>query len=117
MLPTQFVLTNVDVWNPDGVLAKKDVWVEGGRIQRIEATGTKAVPEGAAHLNGEGQALLPAGLDLQVHLRVPGQPEKETPETGLRAALRGGFGAVLTMPNTQPVIDRPEIVERARRDL
>ena len=41
----------------------------------------------------------------QVHLRVPGQAHKETPETGMKAALHGGYAAVLTMPNTNPTVD------------
>lgn len=51
-----------------------------------------------------------AFVDIHVHLREPGQTHKETIETGCRAALRGGFGAVAAMPNTTPVIDAPELV-------
>jgi len=49
--------------------------------------------------------LIPAGIDIQVHLRVPGQAHKETAEAGLTASLVGGLAAVVTMPNTKPVID------------
>lgn len=54
---------------------------------------------------------IPSLIDMHVHLREPGFTQKETIETGLRAAIKGGFGAVLVMPNTNPVNDTPEITE------
>jgi dihydroorotase len=44
-----------------------------------------------------------------VHFREPGQEYKETILTGSRAAAAGGFTAVCTMPNTDPVNDDPAI--------
>jgi dihydroorotase len=58
-------------------------------------------------------------VDLHVHLREPGGEISETLETGLAAAVAGGFTAVCSMPNTKPVTDRPELVratiEKAKR--
>lgn len=54
---------------------------------------------------------IPSLIDMHVHLREPGFEDKETIETGLRAGIKGGFGAVLAMPNTNPVNDTPEITE------
>lgn len=48
---------------------------------------------------------IPALIDMHVHLREPGYECKETIETGLNAAYKGGFGAVCAMPNTKPVCD------------
>jgi dihydroorotase len=48
---------------------------------------------------------------MHVHLREPGNPEKETIATGTAAAVAGGFTAVAAMPNTNPAIDSPELVE------
>jgi dihydroorotase len=45
-----------------------------------------------------------------VHLRVPGQEEKEDLASGLAAAAAGGFGTVVSMANTAPVVDDPAIV-------
>lgn len=50
----------------------------------------------------------PGFIDVHVHFRDPGVPEAETTETGLCSAGRGGFSAVVTMPNTTPAIDSPE---------
>ena len=52
--------------------------------------------------------LMPAFVDLHAHFRDPGFPEKETLESGSLAAAAGGFGTVVCMANTNPVIDRLE---------
>lgn len=54
---------------------------------------------------------LPSFIDMHVHFRDPGFIEKETILTGLKSAYFGGFGAVCTMPNTNPVCDNPKIAE------
>ncbi|MGZ3696445.1 MAG: amidohydrolase family protein, partial [Bdellovibrionota bacterium] len=59
---------------------------------------------------------IPTGIDLQVHLRFPGQPDKETLEGGLESALYGGYDSVVTMPNTNPFLDKPEILSAAIAD-
>ena len=57
----------------------------------------------------------PGFVDVHVHFRDPGVPEAETTATGLAAARRGGFAAVVTMPNTTPPVDSPAAVESHRR--
>lgn len=47
-------------------------------------------------------------VDVHVHFREPGYSYKETIATGSRAAAHGGYGAVCTMPNLDPVPDTPE---------
>ncbi|SLM31105.1 Dihydroorotase (modular protein) [Desulfamplus magnetovallimortis] len=56
-----------------------------------------------------GMVVVPGLIDMHVHLREPGQEYKETIETGLKAAARGGFTAVCPMPNTNPVNDNAQI--------
>lgn len=53
---------------------------------------------------------LPALVDMHVHLREPGFTEKETLQTGMAAAIAGGYGAICAMPNTLPVADNPETI-------
>ena len=55
--------------------------------------------------------VLPGFLDLHVHFREPGREDEETILSGAKAAIAGGFTAVCTMPNTQPVTDNRETVE------
>ena len=52
----------------------------------------------------------PGFIDVHVHFRDPGVPEAETTASGLEAARRGGFAAVVTMPNTTPACDSPEAI-------
>jgi dihydroorotase len=112
------LIRDVEIWNADGVRARQDLKVRSGRIEAILAHDPSApVPGGVRVVEGKGHVLLPLGVDLQVHLRVPGQPQKETPETGLKAALKGAYGAVLSMPNTKPVIDTPEVLAMAREQV
>lgn len=115
-----FVIKNAKVWNArEATDALKDVYVWGTKVHKIMPAGVVPQSLGGewAELDAKGKVLLPAGVDLQVHLRVPGQAEKELPLTGLMAALRGGVTAVLTMPNTKPVIDEPKVIELAEAAL
>jgi len=50
-------------------------------------------------------------IDMHVHFREPGFEFKETILTGSLSAFQGGFTRVCTMPNTNPVIDNPELVK------
>ena len=60
--------------------------------------------------DGQGGTLAPALIELHAHLREPGQTEKEDLASGLAAAAAGGYGTVVCMPNTRPVIDDPALV-------
>ena len=60
----------------------------------------------------ETRLTFPGFIDVHVHFRDPGVPEAETTASGLEAAFRGGFAAVVTMPNTAPAIDSPEAIRR-----
>jgi len=51
-----------------------------------------------------GLVVMPAFIDMHAHFRYPGQSEKEDLDSGLRAAAAGGFGSLVLMPNTNPVI-------------
>ena len=56
-------------------------------------------------LNQSEYALIPGFCDVHVHFREPGFSYKETIRSGCRAAARGGYTAVCTMPNLNPVPD------------
>ena len=84
-----------------------DVLIEEGMIRRIEPQISVAADE---VLEAAGQVVSPGFVDIHVHLREPGGEISETLDTGLAAAVAGGFTAVCPMPNTKPVIDRPELV-------
>ncbi len=54
---------------------------------------------------------IPSLIDMHTHLRDPGFTQKETLETGVKAAIKGGYGAILAMPNTNPVNDDPKVTK------
>ena len=55
-------------------------------------------------------SVLPGFCDVHVHFREPGFSYKETIRTGSSAAAHGGYTAVCTMPNLDPVPDSEESI-------
>lgn len=96
-----------------------DVLVIDGTIEEVAPPGRFGKLADAQVIDAAGKWVLPGLIDPHVHLRDPGFPEKETIESGLRAAAAGGFTTVAAMANTLPVNDSPEItrymLEAARR--
>ena len=62
-------------------------------------------------MDAGGKLLTPGFIDLHVHFREPGQTQKESIETGSRAAVAGGFTTVCAMANTRPANDSVAITE------
>ncbi|MFL5539376.1 MAG: dihydroorotase [Longimicrobiaceae bacterium] len=91
-----------------GIDAVLDLLLSGGRVARL-GEGIDA-PEGAEVVDASGLVVAPGLIDVHVHLREPGGEHKETIESGARAAVAGGFTAVVAMPNTDPPIDSPAAV-------
>jgi dihydroorotase len=88
----------------EGIDATRDVLVQDGAIAAITEAGA-ADAGGAEVIDGEGFALFPAFFDPHVHLRTPGQEDKEDIQTGSRAAAAGGFCGIVAMANTAPPVD------------
>ncbi len=70
---------------------------------------------GVEVLDAAGLVALPGLVDLHTHLREPGREDAETVETGTRAAALGGYTAVHSMANTDPVADTAGVVEQVWR--
>ena len=85
-----------------------DILIENGLIKTV---GSDLDPGGAEVFSAAGLHILPGLVDMHVHLREPGREDEETIATGLAAAAAGGFTAVAAMPNTEPAIDQPALVE------
>lgn len=88
----------------DGVA---DLRVSDGIIDAIDAT---VDPSGAEVIGCDGLVVIPGLVDLHTHLREPGFEHKETIESGTRAAATGGYTAIASMANTDPVTDHAAIV-------
>ena len=114
-VPADLLLQDVHVRDPrEGIDARHDVRVCGGEVAELAPAGTLAKENGEESIEGRGRHLFPAFFDPHVHLRTPGQEHKEDLETGTRAAAAGGFGALIAMPNTNPVIDSAPLLRSLR---
>jgi dihydroorotase len=109
----------VDEGAPDGALLSVDIVVHSGRIADISPAGAKPHAQAinaegapASIIDGQGRLCSPGFVDLHAHLREPGQTHKETLRTGTQAAARGGYTYVACMPNTRPVLDDPQVLQR-----
>lgn len=86
-----------------------DVLIKDGKIAEI---GVNLKTNESKIIDAEGKLIAPGFIDLHVHLREPGGEKKETIATGTLAAAKGGFTSVAAMPNTRPVPDTGEQLER-----
>jgi dihydroorotase len=109
------LLRDAHVLDPRANIDRRlDVLVRDGDIAELAEPGTLPEDEHAEVIEGDGRHLLPAFFDPHVHLRSPGQEHKEDLHSGTRAAAAGGFGAVVAMPNTDPVIDSAPLLRSLR---
>ena len=80
----------------------------------VDAVGTVISSDALAVFNSPAYTVFPGFCDVHVHFREPGFSYKETIETGSKASARGGYTAVCTMANLNPV---PDSVEHLSQQL
>ena len=101
-----------------GIDQAADILIREGAV--AELGDSLRAPEGAEVVDAGGLHAFPAFVDPHVHLRTPGREDEEDIDSGTRAAAAGGFGAILAMPNTVPVVDSAPVLgalrERARAE-
>ncbi len=114
--PADLLLSDVHVLDPRaGLDERRDVRLRGGEIAELADSATLSADSGEELIDGGGRLrLMPALFDPHVHLRTPGQEHKEDLLSGTRAAAAGGYGAVLAMPNTDPVLDSAPLLRSLR---
>ena len=104
-----FLLKSAHVVDPAAGLDEVcDVLIEG---DKIAAVASNLEAGDATVLDMSGKYLVPGLVDMHVHLREPGYEHKEDIESGTRAAAKGGFTGVCSMPNTDPVADNGSVIE------
>lgn len=111
------LIKNSKVVSPaDGINGINDILISDGKIAQI---GESLSADGAQIIDAEGLCAIPGLVDMHVHLRDPGQTQKEDILSGCRAAAAGGVTGLLAMPNTTPATDSPEtvkyILEKAKK--
>ena len=90
-----------------------------GEDGKIEAAGKKVntnnIPSREKFTDLKGKYIFPGIVDMRVFVGEPGYEYKENFRTLSKAALSGGVTSVVTMPNTNPVIDNVSIVDFLKR--
>ena len=84
----------------NGIIKKQHMLFDGTSISIFKG---EAFPFDAKVI--DNTVILPGFCDVHVHFREPGFSYKETMKSGSLAAARGGYTAVLTMPNLKPTPD------------
>jgi dihydroorotase len=105
------LLKNGRVLNPANQTdAVQDVLIDNGVIiaigQDLSVDGVEKVIELSS-----GEWVTPGLIDIHVHFRDPGRPDKETTASGAAAAIAGGFTSVCIMPNTSPTLDNLQTLQ------
>lgn len=98
-------------------LVLRDVLLPGGRVADISVRSGKVCHVGEGYPSEEriacrGMTVLPAAIDIHVHMRGWSQREKEDWESGSKSALAGGVTVVVDQPNTVPPIINSDVFSR-----
>jgi len=104
---TELLVKGGTVYTPEGP-RHVDVHVTDGVITRVEPD---LGAHGATVVDAAGMYVLPGGVDVHVHSRDPGFPEKEDFASLTEAAAAGGVTVVIDMPNTVPAVDSAGVLE------
>jgi dihydroorotase len=99
------VINGGTIVSPDAQY-RASIAIKDGLIHAIGAP--EAMPLAKQTLDAKGLHILPGAIDVHVHFRDPGYPQKEDFASGTAAAAFGGVTTVFDMPNTLPTIGTPE---------
>lgn len=103
------VIRGATLVTPDGTI-RAALAVQNGRIAAIG--NDDAMPQAARVFDAAGLHLLPGLIDTHVHLRAPGNPEREDVASGSASAAAGGVTTILEMPISVPACSTPEVFRR-----
>lgn len=90
-----------------GVDGIADVYIEDGVIKEVSDLADLPCDE---VFDARGLTVMPGFIDMHVHLRDPGETDKEDLASGMAAAAHGGVTSLLAMPNTRPPMDDPSAI-------
>ncbi|MET1032728.1 dihydroorotase [Domibacillus tundrae] len=107
-----WLIKNGQILNENGELTKTDIRIKDGKIAEM---GADLAEIDEKTVDAGGKLVTPGLVDLHVHLREPGGEHKETIATGTKAAAKGGFTTIAAMPNTRPVPDTEENLQKVNK--
>ena len=107
----KILFTNAYVFTKNG-FETKNFTIEKSSIQILNSAVECSFFD--AIIDCTNKYIVPGFVDVHVHLREPGFSYKETIKTGSKAAARGGYTTVFTMPNLKPV---PSTLETLKQQL
>ncbi|CAO4152818.1 Dihydroorotase [Methylorubrum aminovorans] len=106
------VLSNAHLLDPaTGREGPGAVLVRDGRIADVAFGAAPGTPESAENIECGGLTLAPGLIDLRAFVGEPGAEHRETLASASAAAAAGGVTTLVCMPDTNPVIDGPAIVD------
>ena len=102
------LITNARLLDPaTGLDAPGAILIENGRI--VTLTGAPA--EGAENFDAGGACLAPGLVDMRASIGEPGAEHRETIASAAQAAASGGITTLAVLPDTDPPLDDPALVE------
>ena len=99
------VIRDGRIYTPQGFY-DGDIVVEDGKIQSLTKSSLSIQADKV--LDARGNLVLPGMIDMHVHFRDPGFPDREDFQSGTSAAAAGGVTTVADMPNTVPSVTSVE---------
>ena len=105
------LITNVEIIDATGRRPGKVLIDDDGKIKKVYKEKGQVKAAHDREIDGQGKVLMPGFIDMHCHLRDPGLTYKEDMETGMKAALKGGFTTLVAMANTKPVMDNAEALK------
>ncbi|MBR2917062.1 MAG: dihydroorotase [Clostridia bacterium] len=108
----KFAIINAMVYE-NSSFKKKNIFIDNGLVSEIS---DRAAEESRSLFDFENCYVFPGFIDVHVHLREPGFSYKETIKSGTMASAKGGYTAVCSMPNLNPVPDSIENL-KAQTDI
>lgn len=108
------LLSNAKVFT-HGSFLETNVLIEDGVVFSLsDSIDVLAADPSVSVIDYSGKYIFPGFVDVHVHFREPGFLYKEDIATGSKAAARGGYTHVFTMPNLNPV---PDSIENMNEEL
>ncbi|MDB5415855.1 MAG: dihydroorotase [Rubritepida sp.] len=102
------LITNARLLDPaTGLDAIGAILIEGGRIASL----TGAPAEGIEVLDAGGACLSPGLVDMRASIGEPGAEHRETIASAAQAAAAGGITTIAVLPDTEPTLDDPALIE------